>query len=49
MLNIVAIISPVEILRLSIVEAQAAVLHFLPVHVCESLKRKISKQQWEKL
>ena len=33
MLNIVAIISPVEILRLSIVEAQTAVLHFLPIHV----------------
>ena len=44
MLNIVAIISPVEILRLSIVEAQAAVLHFLTVHPCSTFKRKVDKK-----
>ena len=43
MLNIVAMFSPVEVLRLSIVIAQAAVLHFLPVHPCSTFKRKIDK------
>jgi len=36
------VVRAVEILRLSIVEAQAAVLRFLSVHVSGSLKRKMS-------